>query len=267
MEQIQSGILEYKRKHFRIEGHRGAGFLEPENTMPAFLRAIDMKLDGVELDVFLSKDGFPIIVHGTDDYLIEFQDSTKNNYPWEMNYHEMEHLEVKTGGTIPLLADVLQACKNKSWVNIEIKDNHARIAEPVVKLVFEMGMLDQVIFSSFVHSQREELAKAFKKLGIDRPFSFGYLVWQFEDFPDLTHGVEGDSLNIDYELYIKDKERILQEMSKARERNMLIKFYIPRSLKETDEDYKILENLGTDTIITDYPEQLLQYLEKLTLTN
>jgi len=235
--------------------------------MPAFLRAIDLKLDGVELDVFLSKDGFPIVVHGNDDFLIEFQDSTKNNFPWEMNYHEMEHLEVKTGGYIPLLADVLQACKNKSWVNIEIKDDQPRIAEPLVKLVSEMGMLDQTLFCSFVHSQREELAKAFKKLGIDRPFTFGYLVWQFDEFPDLSNGVEGDSLNIDYGLYVKDKERVLQEMGKARERNMLVKFYIPRSHIETEEDYKVLESLGTDTIITDYPEKLLNYMEKLYLTN
>jgi glycerophosphoryl diester phosphodiesterase len=250
-----------------VEGHRGAGFLEPENTMPAFQRALDMKLDGVELDVYLSKDGFPIVVHGTDEFLIEFKDSTKNNYPWEMNYHEMENLEVKTGGTIPLLADVLQACKNKSWLNIEIKDDQPRIAEPVVKLVYEMGMLDQVVFSSFVHSQREEFAKAFKKLGIEKTNSFGYLVWRFEDFPDLSHGVEGDSLNIDYELYVKDPERIQQEMNKAREKNMLIKFYIPRSLKETEEDYKMIERLGADTLITDYPEKVLEYLEKLSLTN
>jgi glycerophosphoryl diester phosphodiesterase len=260
MEQNQNGILEYKKKNTRVEGHRGAGFLEPENTMPAFLRAIDMKLDGIELDVFVTKDGFPIVVHGTDDYKIEFKDSTKTNYPYEMIYSDFQNLEVLTGGTIPLLADVLQACKNKTWINIELKEEHPRVAEPVVRLVADMGMLDQVVFSSFVHSHREELAKAFKKLGIEKTFSFGYLIWQFEGFPDLKNATEEDSVNIDYGLYLQNKERVLEEINKAREKKMKLKFYVPRSHKETEEDYSIMEKLGTDTIITDYPEQLTMFL-------
>ena len=37
----------------RIEGHRGAGTLEHENTLKAFSKAIELNLDGVELDVKL----------------------------------------------------------------------------------------------------------------------------------------------------------------------------------------------------------------------
>ena len=38
----------------RVEGHRGAGLMEPENTMKAFLKAIELGMDGVELDVIIS---------------------------------------------------------------------------------------------------------------------------------------------------------------------------------------------------------------------
>ena len=37
----------------RIEGHRGAGFLEPENSIKAFKKAIELGLEGVEFDVSL----------------------------------------------------------------------------------------------------------------------------------------------------------------------------------------------------------------------
>ena len=46
-----------------ILGHRG-GFFGPENSIPGFQGAIDHKLDGVEFDVWLSKDGVPMVLHG-----------------------------------------------------------------------------------------------------------------------------------------------------------------------------------------------------------
>ena len=42
-----------KKREMRVEGHRGAGLLEPENSLKAFQRAIDLEIDGVELDVLL----------------------------------------------------------------------------------------------------------------------------------------------------------------------------------------------------------------------
>lgn len=41
------------RKGLKFEGHRGAGLLEPENSMKAFRKGIELGLDGVELDVIL----------------------------------------------------------------------------------------------------------------------------------------------------------------------------------------------------------------------
>lgn len=46
-----------------VWAHRGASALEPENTMAAFLTACDLGADGIELDVQLSADGVPVVVH------------------------------------------------------------------------------------------------------------------------------------------------------------------------------------------------------------
>ena len=48
-----------------IEGHRGVNKEFPENTLRAFQNALDNEIDGVELDIWLSKDNIPVVVHGS----------------------------------------------------------------------------------------------------------------------------------------------------------------------------------------------------------
>jgi glycerophosphoryl diester phosphodiesterase len=46
-----------------ITSHRGAGFLEPENTLRAIRRAIALEADQVEIDVQLTRDGHLVLMH------------------------------------------------------------------------------------------------------------------------------------------------------------------------------------------------------------
>lgn len=46
-----------------IQGHRGARGLLPENTIPAFERAIEIGVDVLELDLGLTRDGVPVVHH------------------------------------------------------------------------------------------------------------------------------------------------------------------------------------------------------------
>ena len=46
-----------------VFAHRGASGYAPENTLEAFLLAIEQGADGIELDVQLSKDGVPVVIH------------------------------------------------------------------------------------------------------------------------------------------------------------------------------------------------------------
>ena len=48
-----------------IIGHRGASALAPENTLAAFARAFDDGAHGIELDVRLSRDGVPVVIHNS----------------------------------------------------------------------------------------------------------------------------------------------------------------------------------------------------------
>lgn len=46
-----------------ILGHRGSKGTAPENTLISFKKALLTGCDGLELDVHLSKDGIPVVIH------------------------------------------------------------------------------------------------------------------------------------------------------------------------------------------------------------
>jgi len=49
-----------------IIGHRGAKGIAPENSLSGFKKAVELGIDGVELDVHLTKDGKLIVIHDID---------------------------------------------------------------------------------------------------------------------------------------------------------------------------------------------------------
>lgn len=46
-----------------VIGHRGASADAPENTLPSFLRAIEQSVDAIELDVHVTADDVPVVMH------------------------------------------------------------------------------------------------------------------------------------------------------------------------------------------------------------
>ncbi|HEY6046808.1 MAG TPA: glycerophosphodiester phosphodiesterase family protein [Pyrinomonadaceae bacterium] len=46
-----------------IIAHRGASATAPENTLAAFVQAMELGADGLELDVRLASDGVPVVIH------------------------------------------------------------------------------------------------------------------------------------------------------------------------------------------------------------
>jgi len=49
-----------------IIGHRGAKGIAPENSLSAFKKAVELGIDGIELDVHLTKDGKLVVIHDMD---------------------------------------------------------------------------------------------------------------------------------------------------------------------------------------------------------
>ena len=108
---------------FEIVAHRGVTTRYPENTIPAFQKAIELGADAVELDVRLTRDKIPVVFHY---YYLEKLTSLHGplfNYPYEQ-LRQAEFINESEGidsVQIPTLVEVLDTIGGKIGLEIEIK--------------------------------------------------------------------------------------------------------------------------------------------------
>jgi glycerophosphoryl diester phosphodiesterase len=153
---------------FVVIAHRGASAYAPENTHSAFKLAIEMQAEMIELDLLLSKDGVPVVIH--EDEL----ERTTGIIGLVSNYTIGELRDIDTGSwfseefkrePFPTLEEVLAYSKGKIAVNIEIKHESVTdsleggIVEKALELVKNLEMEDEVIFSSFDYRVMDHLNK------------------------------------------------------------------------------------------------------------
>jgi len=110
---------------FRIIAHRGASAVAPENALVALAKAADLGARSVELDVMLSSDGVPIIIHDTN-----LDRTTNGTGPVAMHPHEaLAQLDAGSwfgkafaGEKIPSLSDAIDLILSRNLaLNLEIK--------------------------------------------------------------------------------------------------------------------------------------------------
>lgn len=138
-----------------VIAHRGACKVAPQNTIPAFQKAIEMGCDGFENDVHLTKDGFVVVCH---DHEI---DETSNGTGFIADYTLEELREFDFGsyfsqefaGTkIPTIDEFLDLCGGLKVVNIEIKAPKQKgtdLVRKTIDKVKEFGLFDKLIISCF----------------------------------------------------------------------------------------------------------------------
>ncbi|OZM58673.1 hypothetical protein CIB95_03640 [Lottiidibacillus patelloidae] len=147
-----------------IYAHRGASKDYPENTMIAFKKALEMGAEGIELDVQLSKDNVPVVIH--DEQLK--RTTNGSGFVKDMSLKELKELDAGSWFNstfnkekIPTLEEVLVWIKDtKLELNIELKNNiidYEKIEKIVYELVKKYGMETEVIFSSFNHCSLKRL--------------------------------------------------------------------------------------------------------------
>lgn len=145
-----------------IIAHRGASWDAPENTMPAFRLALEHSADGMELDVHLTQDGVPVVIH---DELADRTGSLTGrivDYPyahWQTGDFGRWRDPAFAGTALPTLEEVLALLSPwHGWLNIELKTDIIRyegIEQKVLDLVAGAGMRERVIISSFHHQTLE----------------------------------------------------------------------------------------------------------------
>lgn len=119
-----------------IYAHRGDSANYPENTLAAFASAIEMGVEGIELDVHLSSDGIPMVIH---DETLERTTNGAGKVA-DLTAAELALLDAGRGEIVPTLGQVLALAQGKVRVNIELKD--AAATAKVASLVKEFPALD-----------------------------------------------------------------------------------------------------------------------------
>jgi glycerophosphoryl diester phosphodiesterase len=141
--------------------HRGGARLAPENTLAAFRNALTLPVDAIEMDVHMSRDGFPVVIH---DNTVERLTNGEGNI-LDLDLASLRSLNAAAhfpGGwpvaeQIPTLREVLDLAQRRVQVLIEIKTSrrdgvegrYPNIAEAVVNELRATSMLELAIIISF----------------------------------------------------------------------------------------------------------------------
>ena len=174
-----------KKIKTEVWAHRGASGWDrqyaPENTMPAFIKAVEMGADGIEFDVQMTKDGKLVICHD------ERIDRTARGHGYIKDFTLAELKKIDFGKPhveygfveIPTLEEVLQYTQKLDIkLNIELKTGiiyYDKIEEKTADMVRNFGMEDRVIYSSFNHYSLEKLRKYAPEANIGLLISADYV--------------------------------------------------------------------------------------------
>jgi glycerophosphoryl diester phosphodiesterase len=138
--------------HPLIFGHRGAAGLAPENSLPAFERAVALGADGVECDVHLSADSVPVVIH---DAAVGRTTDGRGTVE-SLSSNDLARLALRRGGgPLPTLDAVARLLAPTGLLlNVEIKTaqrgrRYDGIEAAVVRSLGRAGMTERTIVSSF----------------------------------------------------------------------------------------------------------------------
>jgi glycerophosphoryl diester phosphodiesterase len=138
-----------------VIAHRGASAHAPENTLAAFELALRQGADAVELDVKLSRDQQPVVIH---DQTVDRTTDGKGRVS-DLTLAELRRLDAGShfdvayqGEPIPTLEEVLRAIGQLTIINIELTNYQSpddALPEKTAALVKRYKLARRVIFSSF----------------------------------------------------------------------------------------------------------------------
>lgn len=125
-----------------VMAHRAGGVESLENSVPAALNSIQMGADWLEVDVQRTKDGIYVLYH---DESMQRLDEDENLIT-EVTYDYIKQNQIKA----TTLESMLQACKGKVRLNIELKGAHAdpQMVDDLVKMVQKYGLVNEVILTT-----------------------------------------------------------------------------------------------------------------------
>lgn len=246
----------------KIIAHRGANFFAPQNTIPAFEKAVELSADGFETDIHLTKDGIPVLCH---NYTIDATSDAKGNIS-DYTYEELLKFDfggyfssAYAGTKIPTVDEFLELFKKADLdiLNIEIKSpkdpKEFNIVEATIDLAKEHGLFDKLLISSF----NSELLVRAKDYDAECKTGFLYAPTKKWSIPAIldpigfAQSIKADALH-PYELFVTR-----EYVERAHANGIMVNPWTIDKVKTIDK----LLDYGVDGIITNHPDLVRHIME------
>jgi glycerophosphoryl diester phosphodiesterase len=240
---------------FHVIAHRGASAQAPENTLPAFARALALGVVEVELDAQLSRDGVPILFHDrTLEGKTPLRGPVRDHLAAELtradigSWFDRTHPESDRRGAgtrLATLREVLETFGAKLRYHIELKDEVEATPERVIEVVAAAKLEPRVMLTSF---SRAQLARAQRRApGIP-------LCWLLESArPELVDEAAAAGFAM---VGVRASELTEPLVRQAHARGLEI-----RAFKvESDAEMARVVAIGANGMTIDWPERLIALL-------
>lgn len=257
-----------------VIAHRGGNGQWPGETMRAFREAAKLKVDVLEMDVFVSRNGELMLMHDHEiekttegeglinnlhsDYLQTLNAGHKwtadgKLYPFKgKSVLTPEYKDLR----VPRLKEVFDEFPDARMI-IEMKKANTSPAPALSRMIRECGMTNNVLVASFVGKFMTE----FRRLSPDVATSFSLST---QDLRRLISGKKLSNHQKDPAAIQLPYWSITEEVvRRAHERNVKVHAW---TVDRLDKMY-LMWNQGVDGIITDYPGPLLALLGRIRLGN
>jgi glycerophosphoryl diester phosphodiesterase len=240
----------------KIIAHRGFSSRAPENTMAAFLAAIEFGVDGLELDVHRSKDGKLVVCH---DEKVDRTTNGKGNIA-DLTWDELQRFDAGswfspqfTGEKIPDLDSVLQEVKRAGiLINIEIKSDifaYPGLEAQVVQSVQKFDLVDQCIISSFNHYTLVRISEVLPELMT----AILYVEHLYKPW-DYVQPIKAKALHPNY------RSVTPEAVACAKQKGIIIN---PWTVNDWDSIRQMFA-CGVNAVITNYPDRAREVLTEKT---
>lgn len=238
-------ILGYNNK-IDVYGHRGYGEGMPENSLSAIKKSIQDKLDYVEIDVQRTKDRKYVLNHDKT-----FERVSYNSPPYinkrvnQLTLSQIEKLDIGSkvskkysGERVPTLEQVLDLCKNKIKINLELKENvDKKMIDDVMDMIEKKGMKKQVFLTSLNAENINYIEK--KNPTFDTGIIYFIKLGDYQKF------------NSDY-MIMEEREANEKTINKIHSHGKRVIVWTINTPESIDKFSK----MDVDGIITDYPDEV-----------
>ena len=243
-------------KKILVEGHRGYCAKYPENTMISFAAAIELGVDAIEFDVWLSKDKVPVLMHDGNP----LRTCGVNSHLRNMTLAEIKNLDagysqkfgnqfINQGVEVPTLEELLSYCKEHKpdlILGVEIKEYTEENVDITVELLKKYGFFDRCYFYAF----NGRIIKYLKTKYNGR--TMGYPDFQMQEFAEDTYANYceiGLAMNI-------VKSEVFPIFA---DKGMPMHMYCA----DNEKDVKLCIERGADLITANDPVPLMKYLGRI----